>query len=303
MSRLNGSSKERDDDRHYDPMRQIEIERLHSYIVNSMLGRMFQSPLHSPRRMLEVGCSMGVATCQLGNMFPSAEVIGVDMKLAALPLISSKPANVNLFQGDIHQLALTESTFAAGSQDFIYSRLVMIEMREWKGYIQKAFHMLKPGGYLEVQEEDVDWFIDGKSITGEWDWWKFYYGENSLEDFQCAKNAAGWMEAAGFVNVQVRKYQWPWGNWAANQGHIETLSLATHVAANHGAAFLDNLLSLGEVNGYSYKAIAKLQAECKRTLEGEGEKYQEFYVTWGQKPLAEHGHGFGDQLHRDPEGP
>lgn len=111
MSVLHGSPSAEDETgrREYRPVLQILMERQHAEIVNSMGGKPFHSPVKSPRQILEVGCGLGIASCHLGNLFPLAEVIGVDRQLVDLPSILGKPSNVTLVQGDIHVLAFTES--------------------------------------------------------------------------------------------------------------------------------------------------------------------------------------------------
>lgn len=134
----------------HDARLQIQLERQHADQVYIMWGSLFQSPIRSPRRILEVGCHMGVTTCHLGNMFPAAKVFGIDMKLDDYPHVLERPANVKLVHGDIHDLALRDTRFMAGSQDFIFGRMLMEDMIYWEQYIQNAFHMLAPGGYMEV---------------------------------------------------------------------------------------------------------------------------------------------------------
>ena len=79
-------------------------------------------------------------------MYPNAHVYGVNEGQESFPLLVNKPANVHLFQGDLHQLAATEWRFAAGSQDLIYSCLPRVPLRDWEQYIDRTLQLLRPGG-------------------------------------------------------------------------------------------------------------------------------------------------------------
>ncbi|KAL6714589.1 hypothetical protein ACLMJK_008014 [Lecanora helva] len=263
---------------------ELILERHNDAIVRSMHGNLIQSPVKSPRCILDVGCNIGILTSKLGNLFPAAQVYGVDLELANLRVTQGTPRNVNYIDGNIHNLALNKP-FLPGSQDFILSRLVMCGMTDWEGYIEKAFEMLKPGGYLELQEEDVDWLVDDESITEDWEWLDVCYPSDALNDFQCAKKAADRMERAGFVNVQVKKFKWPWGDWMAKDGHTETFDIGQIFKLHCTSHCQDMLNGICSDAGYTKEKIRNLKAECAETLETSEKKYKEFYVIWGRKPL------------------
>lgn len=132
----------------------------------------------------------------------------------------------------------------------------MVGMTDWKGYIEMAFQMLRSGGYLELQEENFEWFVKGKSITRDWQWWKIYYGQQSKLDYDCAEKAAAWMEQVGFEDVKVKIYRWPWGDWLAKEGHSETLGIGMTIATSHTDIYRGNLSQQAHAQGYGDNAIA-----------------------------------------------
>ncbi|MCJ1275511.1 hypothetical protein MMC21_003314 [Puttea exsequens] len=73
---------------------------------------------------------------------------------------------------------------------FIFSRLFVPDMTNWRNYIQDVFKMLKPGGYLEIQEVEFPWMA-----------------ENIMPDPQIeilsAREIAGWMIEYGSEDVDT----------------------------------------------------------------------------------------------------
>ena len=133
---------------------------------------------------------------------------------------SQKFSNVQLFQKDIFDLPSNEhkDALAAESQDFILSRALDKYITDWPGYIKKASELLKPGGYLEVQETDECCYEgdgkgadDGKLVSKDWDWLYFLESHPQYRgtDWDCGKNAAKRMKKAGFEDVQVKKFVFP----------------------------------------------------------------------------------------------
>lgn len=51
----------------------------HHGIVELMHGKIIHAPVRNPRQVLDIGCGTGIVTSSLGVLFPSAEVIGIDL--------------------------------------------------------------------------------------------------------------------------------------------------------------------------------------------------------------------------------
>jgi len=112
-----------------------------------MHGCLFHASLEDPDHILDVGCGTGVMSGVFGQMFPSANVIGVD--LSRVP-DSAKSKNVSFIQGVMPQMVYSDNTglFAEASFDLVFSRLLAGGMVGWQEYIRTAAKLVKPGGYV-----------------------------------------------------------------------------------------------------------------------------------------------------------
>lgn len=113
-----------------------------------MHGCVIHASLKDPRRILDVGCGTGVVSCILSQMFPSAQVYGVD--LSEVPAANAKPKNVTFIQGVMPRMVYSDDTgiFAKASFDLVFSRLLAAGMCGWQDYIKTAANLVKPGGYV-----------------------------------------------------------------------------------------------------------------------------------------------------------
>lgn len=199
-----------------------------------MNGVTVHAPVTNTKQIVDVGCGTGVVTCYLGERFPDALVWGID--LSPVPTMHHhKPNNVTFVQGEFLTLAAGDGSFAKGSTDLIFNRLLVLGMTDWQRYIETAASMLKPGGYLEVQEVEPNWYMEGEVVSEDWEWLKAYYAALQAKglDPYCAEKLDGWMRAAGLQAVQVKRFAWPFTKqqrdmyqWflpkiLAGQGHSE----------------------------------------------------------------------------------
>lgn len=59
-------------------------------------------------------------------------------------------------------MAKTDERLARGSFDYVFSRLLICGMTDWKGFIcDIVAPLLKPGGWFEVQDLDYVWYKHG----------------------------------------------------------------------------------------------------------------------------------------------
>ncbi|KAF2214075.1 hypothetical protein CERZMDRAFT_38447 [Cercospora zeae-maydis SCOH1-5] len=103
-------------------------------------------------------------------------------------------------------------------------------------------------------------------------------------DWTCARSLPQWLAEAGFQDIEVKKYRWPYGGawqkdpvWKAWGDFVvkEMKGLVWHV--------IPRTL---EGEGYSAEEIAGFRKEALRNVEAEEGKYWNFWVVTGRKADA-----------------
>lgn len=134
------------------------------------------------KRILATGIDIGWQCLEVGSGAGSiaywlSSIVGTEGKVTAIDidtrfLIDSSLTNIEIIQGDINQINLPKNSF-----DLIHARNVLIHLLTYNTTISKMLSLLKPGGWLVLEEPD---FSALKFITG-----------TSLEEeaFESVKNA------------------------------------------------------------------------------------------------------------------
>lgn len=264
-----------------------------------MNGRIIHSPLHraNVHRVLDVGCGTGVVTDYLATQYASADVIGLD--LSPVPKLRDRPKNVRFLQGNI----LTEKPSAwkadtvgttlpdAEAFDLIYSRLLVCGMSAWPQYISTAFSLLRPDGYLEIHDLDWVWFKSAsatqsgkeENLSDHWPWWQALRaaGEAKGLDFTCGSSTQHWMKEAGFVDVKVQEYRWPWGGeWEQDQVWKDFGQYVCSAMVEMVWHMIPRVMG----DAADDERIAEMRASMKRDFAPEKGKVWKMYVSCGRRP-------------------
>jgi SAM-dependent methyltransferase len=112
----------------------------------------------SAPRILDIGTGTGMWCVDMGDAYPTATIIGIDLRPAQHTWV---PSNV-LFSVDD---AEDEWTFNYPF-DVIHSRGMTGSVRNWPELLRQIYDNLRPGGWVEIYDFDID----------------FYSGDGSLKD-------------------------------------------------------------------------------------------------------------------------
>ena len=250
-----------------------------------MKGKVFHSPIKNPACILDVGCGTGAVTYHLSSTFSSTQIFGVD--LATIPLNPKKPENVKFVHADYHDLLGSKDRhIAPGSMDFIFSRLLISGMTTWLPYIRTCNTLLKPNGWLEIQELEFPYYDGTGIISNDWEWFQAYRAGAKIKglDLDCALKAAGWMHEVGFEDVQTMMYYWPHGEWLADRGREEYRNIGRFLETEQLRLYQAILPNMVSGMGFSDEKVRRLQADVLETLKAEEGKHKKYWVTFGRKP-------------------
>ncbi|KAK7987135.1 hypothetical protein PG988_002123 [Apiospora saccharicola] len=138
-------------------------------------GRLFYAPIDQhPQKIVDLGTGTGIWAIEVGDLFPSAEVTGLDLSPIQPVWV---PPNVKFLVDDV------EDTWLNGDNiDFVHLRnmvpilsspvallrqvyeYVIVESRLTSG----ARSNLKPGGWVELQDVDGAVHCDDGSLPSDW---------------------------------------------------------------------------------------------------------------------------------------
>lgn len=105
------------------------------------------------RRVLDVGCGPGVATCVLAQRFPSARVVAVDSSSTMLDHASARVARLGLApRVETRRVDLPEGLDTLGAADLAWASMVLHHVDDERAALRSLRHLLRPRGLLAVVE-------------------------------------------------------------------------------------------------------------------------------------------------------
>ncbi|WP_198574923.1 class I SAM-dependent methyltransferase [Caulobacter hibisci] len=102
-----------------------------------------------PKRILDLGCTVGHSTLPYKELFPDAEVWGVDVAAPQVRYAHARAAGLGL-EVNFAQMNAEETRFEAGSFDLIVSHILLHETsgKAMPKIFQECHRLLAPGGYM-----------------------------------------------------------------------------------------------------------------------------------------------------------
>ena len=188
--------------------------------MNAMLtmvndGKLHLAPLDpTPQRILDIGTGTGIWCIDMGDLYPSAEIIGVDIS-ASMPTFV--PTNVRFEIDDVEDPWTYTAPFS-----YIHSRYMAGSIKDWPKLMSQCLSHTKPGGWVEFQDFDIDYYSHDGSLTAGHAlrrWLTLAYGaeEKTGRSLRPGKFIEQWMRDAGFIHVHVIRTPLPLGSWPKNK--------------------------------------------------------------------------------------
>ncbi|KAH8147305.1 uncharacterized protein LAJ45_08783 [Morchella importuna] len=268
-----------------DEAEQERLDIIHHIYLLLLDDKLHLAPIDlNPQKILDIGTGTGIWAIDIGERYPSAQVIGTDIS----PIQPSwVPPNVE-FQIDDAELPWT---FKNDSFDLVHIRHMCGAVKDWDELIKQAYRVCKPGGWIDCSEYEMDIFCDDDTLPDTLEIKKFYVLVNKAVEttgagFTMADKLKPLIEKAGFTNVHHELAKIPVGPWAANRkqktmGAYVMMSAETGFEA-FGIQLFTTVLGMGLEEARHVIQMSLKQAR-NRHIHG----YGQHHLYYGQKPLDE----------------
>ncbi|TDZ67244.1 Secondary metabolism regulator LAE1 [Colletotrichum trifolii] len=267
-----------------DPAEQERLDLQSLALTELFSGRLHFAPISDerpPKRILDVGTGTGTWAMDMGDAYPGARVIGTDLS----PIQSNAvPPNVHFYVENASEAWAWPEPF-----DYVHTRVLLGSFADFKKeVIQQAFDALRPGGWFESQDFNVEAVSDDETLPPDsplcrWTHDMNYASELIGRPLSRAHLLRQWYEEIGFVDVHERVFKVPLNGWAKNPRH-------KHVGRLWEQNFLDGL------SGFSLalftQVLERHRGEVELSLVGvrkdiSNVHIQHIWVVWGRKPYPE----------------
>nr|RBQ84268.1 hypothetical protein FVER53263_06795 [Fusarium verticillioides] len=194
-----------------DEAEQNREDMLHAMMLEATDGRLFYAPVgDNPQRIADLGTGTGIWAIEIGEKYPSAEVLGLDLSPIQPTWV---PPNVKFYVDDIEDEWLNGDDF-----DFVHLRNMIPILKSPVTLLKQAYANMKPGAWVELQDVDGQVHTDDNSIPDDWPLKRFT--EIILQAFALYETNAHaavfggqYLAEAGFVNIKHNYIKLPYGTW------------------------------------------------------------------------------------------
>lgn len=258
-----------------------EMNRLdfQHYVLRQAFKGNFLAPIENPLAILDVGTGTGRWAREVATVFPSANVIGLDLNA---PPVDEKaeaggeemrPSNYGFVPGNILEgLPFTDASF-----DFVHMRLLVLALPHdrWPFVANELIRVTRPGGWVESVEVIAD-ERGGPAVDQIMAWVAAMLQRRGI-DITDGSRMGALLQAQGLVNVFSRRIEVPIGVHGGRVGRLMAADILNGMQALRGPMEAMGLTTAAEFD--------RVFAEAKKAMDSPHVRcVAPFYVAYGQRP-------------------
>jgi len=214
-------------------------------------------------RVLDAGCGTGEITRRLAELFPGAELLGVDIVDAHLDVARERALElaprIRFENRSVYELGLEPA-----SVDLVVGRHVIQAIPHPERVLAELVRVARPGGRLHVLAEDYGMmrFPPRKFDSDEfWSFGPLEFGAATGCDMRIGRKTYGLLKSLGLRDVTVdyvvldtlraprERFAAIWEAW--RDGYAEAIELNTRFTAEEARAHFDDMIeTIRDPDGY-----------------------------------------------------
>ncbi|HLJ80385.1 MAG TPA: class I SAM-dependent methyltransferase [Ktedonobacterales bacterium] len=249
------------------------------YLLRYALRGNYAAPIREPRDILDVGAGTGRWALEMAQLFPGANVIGLDVN--PLPIDEAaeagkradpRPPNYAFVPGNV----LEGLPFADHSFDFVHMRLLIMAIPHdrWPFVVNELIRVTRLGGWVESVETTI--LQNGgpamKQIIG---WSTAILGRRGV-DLMDGERVGDLLRAGRLEHVTMEPVMLPCGEYG---GRIGKMLAADYISGAKGLGGL--AATLGMTTPEQFQQT--LTANAAEFAAPRGRCVVPFYVSYGQR--------------------
>lgn len=228
--------------------------------------------LPTESRILDAGCGTGEISSRLADLFPRANVLGVDIIDDHLELARSRYAALAPRLAFEHQ-SIYALNAAAGSFDLTVCRHVLHSIPHADQVIAELARVTRHGGYLHLIPEDYGMIHFQRAALDPRDFWyqaPASFGAATGTDLFIGRNAFGILDALNLEEIKVdyivvdtvrSRDQFARILAAWRDGYVESIGELTPIKRESAVAYFDQMIAnVRDPHGYAVWMVPVVSA-------------------------------------------
>ncbi|KAI9719178.1 MAG: hypothetical protein M1828_006271 [Chrysothrix sp. TS-e1954] len=244
-------------------------------------------------RVLDVGCGTGIWCEAYAEAHPTAQILGVDIAPPLLDMTNHKfPPNCAFQKFNIEDD--WDHLVDEGPFDYIHARMLILAVRDWPRLFRQIHRCLKPGGFVETFEGNVQLEAAGDLDPRDSSAIRWY---NSLREHMAsvdinpsaALDFGIELKTAGFTMLIERQFQTHLDPSRSSLDDEEQRQYVANFQQHNWTNLIDRMTpKIFETSKHvSVDQGIQLAAEARQDILHNGALHG-YFITLGQKPQKNH---------------